>query len=282
MEYSRNENKNEKFNLKLKTNSNSKSNLNSSDFNQQLKSEELLLNDKISNFKNYEEKENKDNNLNYSFIHEKNYNDYAYNNNKVNILNEKENENYSNININDNYNYIETLHLSLILDDENKISVDFYPDDNIEKICNEICQQNKLNNLLANKLKIKIEENLLSIYLENLDKKKHKENNIVNRLYTDAMKSKILKENYLEKIKNDLNQKELNNYSFTPKINEKSNNLYNRNHLRIEDRLYYDEINKRDKRKLKNILENKDNIEYGYSDQKDKIFKRISKFLNNK
>ena len=178
------------------------------------------------------------------------------------------------------------LHLSLILDDENKLSLDFSPTENIENFCYDICKKNHLGLLLAKKLKKKIDE---QIFLFNKEKKnyisKNKEEKIVDRLYTQAVQNKKVKDEYFEKIKNDMKQTELNNYTFTPKISDKSNILYNRSHLKIEDKLFYEDrkkkeannfyrliknINNRESYENKNISNSKGNI---HNNQESKIIK---------
>ncbi len=148
----------------------------------------------------------------------------------------------------------EKLHLSLILDDENKLSLDIFPTDNIESICLEICKSNNLDELIAKKLKKKIEQQIIIFKSEKENNTKVKEQQIVNRLYTEAVKRKILKDKYFEKIKNDLEEKEMNNYSFTPKISQNSNIMYNRSHLKIEDKLFYEEMKKREKKNFIRII----------------------------
>lgn len=158
----------------------------------------------------------------------------------------------------------EKLHLSLIIDDENKISLDILTSDNIDDVCLEICKRNKLDMNIAKKLKKKIEEQIHFLKSNRQNHSKIKEEQIVNRLYTEAMKRKMMKDKYFEKIKNEITEKELGSYSFTPKINENSNILYNRSHLKIEDKLFYEEIQKKEKRNFIRIIKdvkNKENFE---------------------
>jgi hypothetical protein len=152
--------------------------------------------------------------------------------------------------------------------------LEFYQDEDIEKICNEICNEYNLNNLVAQRLREKIEEHIILITSED-SQKKIREKEIVNRLYTEPMQRKTLKENYFEKIKKEIDEKEINNYPFTPKINEKSNNLFNRNHMRIEDRLYYEDIKKKEKRNMQRIIKDANSKEQ--SEIRDRSFSRLSK-----
>jgi hypothetical protein len=147
------------------------------------------------------------------------------------------------------------------LDDENKLSLDISPTDNIEKICVEICKKNNLDLNIAKRLKKRIEEQISILKSGKQNYSKIKEEQIVKRLYTEAMKRKMLKDKYNEKVKNELKDKELNNYSFTPKISQNSNILYNRSHLKIEDKLFYEEMQKKEKRNFIRILNDVNNKE---------------------
>lgn len=148
----------------------------------------------------------------------------------------------------------EKLHLSLILDDENKLSLDIDPSENIENICVEICKKNKLDINIAKKLMKKIEEQISILKYEKENYIKIREEQIVSRLYTEAMKHKFMRDKHIEKMKNDMKEKELNKCSFTPKISQKSNLMYNRSHLKIEDKLFYEEMEKKEKRNFERII----------------------------
>lgn len=194
--------------------------------------------------------------------HEEILNDLTANINKEN--NESEKLNLAEYNIDDKINTEEAsekLHLSLILDDENKLSLDISLSDNIEDLCLEICKKNNLDLNIAKKLKKSIEEQISNLKSEKQNYFKIKEEQIINRLYTEAMKRKILKDKYFEKVKNELKEKEINNFSFTPKISQNSNYLYNRSHLKIEDKLFYEEMQKKEKRNFIRILKDVDNRE---------------------
>lgn len=142
----------------------------------------------------------------------------------------------------------EKLHLSLILSEGNKVSVDFYPTDDLDKICIELCKIKKIDLSIARKLKRKIEEQLNIFQNQTNDLDKAKDKVLINRLYTEAVKRKIIKYKFFEKIKKDNLEKEINSYSFSPKILEKSNLLNNRKYMKIEDKLFYDEIKLKEKR----------------------------------
>jgi len=148
----------------------------------------------------------------------------------------------------------EKLHLSLILDDENKLSLDIDPSENIENICLEICKKNKLDLSIAKKLMKKIEEQISILKYEKENYIKIREEQIVSRLYTEAMKHKFMRDQYIEKMKNEMKEKELNKCSFTPKISQKSNLMYNRSHLKIEDKLFYEEMEKKEKKNFERII----------------------------
>ncbi len=216
----------------------------------------------VTNLKNHDEINNITNNS-YPEI----FNEIDINFNKPKSDSEKEknfffeNNPEKKINTEDNS---EKLHLSLILDDENKLSLNILPSDNIEELCIDICKRNRLNLNIAKKLKSRIYEQINIIRSERQIYSKINENQIVNRLYTEAIKKKMIKDKYFEKIKNELKEKELNNYSFTPKISQKSNLLYNRFHLKIEDKLFYEEVQKKEKNnfmRLINYAKNKENLE---------------------
>lgn len=172
-------------------------------------------------------------------------------NNTDKLIEKLTTENYEN---NVYTNESEKLHITIIIDDENKVSLDFYPTDNIEAMCNDICKVNKIDSRIAKKLKAKVEDQMNMIQRQKSPYTKIKEEDIVNRLYTEAVKRKIIKDKYFEKIKNDILEKEMGHFSFTPKISENTNFLYNRSHLRIEDRLFYDEMKLKEKRNYQRII----------------------------
>jgi len=141
----------------------------------------------------------------------------------------------------------EVYNISLTIDDKNKtfININSKNTQNLNLICGKVCEKYNLDNNIKNKLGKEINRRIDEIIQSNNHVKNSNLNNVIERLYYDSIEKNKEKINYLETLKIERENKILEKYTFTPNINNKSNLLYKKNYIKIEDKLYNEfKINK--------------------------------------
>jgi hypothetical protein len=109
-----------------------------------------------------------------------------------------------------------------------------------KKLTDEI--NNNINSLIN---RVKTEKS------EYQEKNKH---TIINRLYYESVAKENEKKLYIKKLIEQKDKSLLKDYTFSPTINKKSNELYKRKHAKIEDKLYYDYRKKQEKKNYDRIM----------------------------
>ena len=133
------------------------------------------------------------------------------------------------------------IEISLIIDDNNstliEIDLEKATDFNLGNICATICKKYELSKKIHNKLMNQIKKEINDIKSKN---KKEAEVGMVKRLYYESISKSKEKQAIIEKAKKQKEEQLACEFKFTPKINKSSNKIYERDYLKIEDKLYYD------------------------------------------
>lgn len=154
----------------------------------------------------------------------------------------------------------DNVRISLILDDENSISMDINVNDDVGNVCKQICEKYNISSKILAKLKNKIEQHLERVMLQR-GTKEEKEFNIIQRLHYESVENKRKKEEFMEKLKKENSEKVLKGLTFTPVISSKSNKNYSKQFAKFEDRLYYDDMKMKNQKQISRILKNIENVE---------------------
>lgn len=166
------------------------------------------------------------------------------------------------------------IHLSIIIDDNNKISFDFKPNDDIEILCKKVCNKYNLNQKIVKKLKNKIQKHISNITLES-HRSRQKEKNLIDRLHYKSIEDKKKKEKFLENLKRENDEKQLDGVTFSPSIystRPKSN--LDKPYLHIEDKLLHDDLVVKNKNQFRRFLmemENMEKSQHGWTRPNSKI-----------
>jgi hypothetical protein len=176
------------------------------------------------------------------------------------------------------------IHLSLIIDDNNQISLDFYQNDDIEILCKKVCHKYNLNQKIAKKLKNKIQKHISNITIET-QRSRQKEKNLIERLHYKSIEDKKKKEKFLEHLKKEKDEKQLEGATFSPVIystRPKSN--LDKPYLHIEDKLLHDDLVVKNKNQFKRFLREMENMEksqQGWTRPSSRANTKISKKSTN-
>lgn len=196
----------------------------------------------------------------------------------------------------------ESLNISLIIDENNITHIDIHPEntEDVGLIIGEVCKKYNLDNKIKEKLGKEINKRIDNIMTKKQNEKKKKTQNTVNRLYYESVEKNKEKEAFLQKIRTEKENEILDSLTFTPSINKNSNLLYEKTHLKIEDKLYNEyiaikekqtytrlitEISQRSKLKSKSLNKYMNDCKYNTIDhyhKSDSIGKISSKILNLK
>jgi hypothetical protein len=154
----------------------------------------------------------------------------------------------------------ETVNISLIIDDDNVTHLDININNlkELDKKCSEVIHKYQLDPLLKNKLKKKIQRDILQIKEQRFKTQMENKNRIddnVNRLYYESIEKEKEKEKYIQKINEEKEKLNFEAFTFTPYISKKSNELYKRNHAKIEDKLYYDHFKTKEKLNYQRLID---------------------------
>jgi hypothetical protein len=153
----------------------------------------------------------------------------------------------------------EKIHISLIIDDDNMTYLDIGLNEDINELCNRLCDRYDLETKLVTKLKANIEKHVSDVKIKQGYNEKTKSDqridSLVKRLYNDSVKTQIEKRKLEERIKQANEEKKYEGMTFSPKISHNSNYIYNRNYMKIEDKLYYDSINNKEKTQMKRLVD---------------------------
>ena len=142
------------------------------------------------------------------------------------------------------------IHLSLIIDDANTISLEFKRDEDISKICEKIAKKYNLNT----KTKTKLQEKIVHQLKVTESEKTKFVNGIVNRLYNESVeKVKILKQKN-EELKKAKEAEEVKGLTFSPITSSFNRSNYIRKYVRVEDKLHTDQFSKKNKTHVERVL----------------------------
>jgi len=181
----------------------------------------------------------------------------------------------------DSYNS-ENIHLSLVLDDDNTVSLDLNLKDNLTEVCRNLCKKYNLDRKLADKLKHRIEKHMKEMTKKNKHIDADKESVIVNRLHYEGLENKKKKEKLMEQLKKEETENEIKKYTFTPVISMKSNRNYVKPYLHFEDKLYYDDMISKNKTQMRRIVKGiEDKVECKQFVYNSNLQKRKSKEKKN-
>ena len=190
-----------------------------------------------------------------------------------------------------NLQSIKKLHLTLVIDEENTEKIDINQNEDINHICKSICVKYNITEKIKQKLLDKITQHISTIENElnkNKTVQKPKKELLVNRLYTKGMQNMKKKEIRREELKKAESDKLLKLTPFSPKICAKSQEycIHRKSFSKFEDKLYYDDVNSRQQKQLKNLMKNlKNNSEreckqFVYIQNKKKFKNKINLNLN--
>lgn len=128
----------------------------------------------------------------------------------------------------------DVLNISLIIDENNTTHVKINPkeEQNLDLICGNVCKKYNLNEKLSEKLGKEINKRINHLMKDKISDK------TVNRLYYESIEHNKEKEAFLDEIRREKENEILNKFNFSPNVNKISNFLYDRKHLKIEDKLY--------------------------------------------
>jgi len=132
------------------------------------------------------------------------------------------------------------LNISLVIDENNitHIDIDSNKTNNVNILIGKVCKKYNLDNKIKDKLGKEINKRIDEIIKnKTLEKRKNNENTI-NRLYYESVEKNKKKAAFLEGMRKEKENEILNTLTFTPNINKNSNLLYEKRHLKIEDKLY--------------------------------------------
>jgi hypothetical protein len=144
----------------------------------------------------------------------------------------------------------ETLNISLVIDDNHTTHLDININNlaELDTKCTQIVSKYYLDPVLKNRLKRQIYKTIIEL-------KEHREkalenNNIieqnVQRLYYEQIEKTKAKDKYIKKINEENVKKIISGFTFTPEISKKSNELYKRDFAKIEDKLYYEYVKRKE------------------------------------
>jgi hypothetical protein len=156
-------------------------------------------------------------------------------------------------------NDAETVNVSIVIDDSNITHIEININDmnNLGKECNKICKKYYLNEKTKENL-IEYINKEMNVIIEkySLSKKKKSKSEIlsdnIQRLYYSSIDKINERVKYMEKMKEEIISKEIKEYTFRPfsgRLRKKTDNK-----VRVEDRLYSDYINRRNKKLMDKLF----------------------------
>lgn len=152
------------------------------------------------------------------------------------------------------------IELSLIIDDDTRTSIQLdlrnTTDEKILQICSSICVQYDLPSKIKKRLFNQITREFSEIKKEKQkdDIKERKCLETVKRLYYDSINHNNKKECEIETLRKENQEILMKKYPFTPRINSKSNMMLDRQYFRIEDRLFYEDKNVKEKKNYQRLM----------------------------
>ena len=153
----------------------------------------------------------------------------------------------------------EEVNISVVIDDNNitHIEVNINDSNDLEKKCEFMCKKYYLpvdtKYRLCNEIKNQV-NSLIIKHNKNITSNCNLKRGNVQRLYYESIEKNKEKKQFIEKMQDEKIKISLRDYTFTPTINKRSNELYKRYHIKIEDKLYYDHINNIEKKKYKRLM----------------------------
>jgi hypothetical protein len=153
-----------------------------------------------------------------------------------------------------NENSNEQIHLSLVIDDENTIDVKFTAGDDVAMICSKICSKYNLSEKIAKKLKNKITKLLEDYTIDTHRESRVREQNLIERLHYKSIEEKKKKEKFLEQIRKENEEKQLEGLTFSPVISNRFKSNHDKPYLHIEDRLFYEDMIVKNKNQFRRFL----------------------------
>lgn len=200
--------------------------------------------------------------------------------------------------MNENKKVQELLNISLIIDESNitHIDIDAKKPESVNFLLGKVCKKYNLDNNVKEKLGKEINKRIDDLIINKKNENRKKKEQTINRLYYESVEKNKEKEAFLQKIRIEKENEILNSLTFTPFINKNSNLLYEKTHLKIEDKLHNEfkaikekqnyarlitEISQRSKSKgkRKNKFVNFNSINNSNNDLK---FKTLDEFHNKK
>ena len=149
----------------------------------------------------------------------------------------------------------EMIHLSLVIDEENKISTDIYSNQDISEFCEKIAEKFKLNE----KIKVKLHNRIQNQIQESSNnpgtvETSNKVESLVKRLYNESVekRKKFMIQN--EKLKISKEEKELESLKFSPSPSTFNISNNKRKYEKIEDKIYYDHKFKKNRVEVNRVL----------------------------
>jgi hypothetical protein len=168
----------------------------------------------------------------------------------------------------------EGFHLSLVLDDETTLSIELNSKEEIGPICKNICKKYNLSKKVEEKLKSRLEQQIL-IHKKEINQQRYNiEKAVTHRLHYRSKLEKENREQRLETIRKQKADNEVKGLTFSPVISHIKN--YKKPFINIEDKLYYEDLVKRNKKVMQNIIKKSIIIENDFNNKKPGHRKNLS------
>jgi hypothetical protein len=152
------------------------------------------------------------------------------------------------------------LHISLIIDEFNKTRLDIHPNDPIEELVKVVSIKyqlsEKVNQHLVKFVKNFVSEAKLKQKEETKARLKERIEKNIDKLYYKESENKKLKEQLKQKIKEQDQKQFIDSCTFSPQVNFFPKTIFERKHLKIEEKLMKDGENLKERLMLKKIRAN--------------------------
>jgi hypothetical protein len=157
-------------------------------------------------------------------------------------------------------------HLSLVLNDETTLSIELNSKEEIETVCKNICKNYNLSKKVEEKLKSRLEQQMLKHKKDINQQRYNLEKAVTDRLHYTSKLEKENREQRLETIRKQKADNEVKGLTFSPVISHIKN--YKKPFINIEDKLYYEDLIKRNKKVMQNIIKKSIIIQNDFNNNK--------------